>query len=116
MSKENEKLWHLKQSKTTALVAAEHEDPNVFACVIKFPNGRIMQMSSKPIKPEQNISADAYKHYSDKVVAYLLAKNDDESIRQTNWVSFMAAMQKLIIDWNQKRTKALEVLTAIKAM
>lgn len=77
--------------------------------LIFLPSGRtkvISWSSPKPITP----TIDAAKEYTAKVIEQLLAENSAQGQSDfdgTNWVSVVAAVQRILLDFNDKVTKAI---------
>lgn len=78
-------------------------DPNVFGFIIRLPSGRHKQVGMR-ISPNEVLAGDGYKHITTVLVDHLLHEADSsKDLNETNWVSVMACIQKLIIDWQAKR-------------
>jgi hypothetical protein len=75
-----------------------------FVCI--FPSGATKQVAWKSQAPIQDTLAAA-KQYTASLIEHLsrLALFDD--MERTNWASCVAAVQKIIQDWNEKRRKVL---------
>jgi hypothetical protein len=72
-------------------------DPFVGGFVARWPSGTTKQVAwrfDRPIYP----TLDAAKQYAAKLIETLSA--DDRE--RTNWASAVAAIQKIISDWNEK--------------
>lgn len=50
---------------------------------------------------------DAAKEFTSKVVQHLLNKQDRKNLDGTNWPSMTAAVQAMIVTWNEKLVKHL---------
>jgi hypothetical protein len=98
---------------STSLIALEGDETEVGGFAIFFPSGRtkfVNWRSLKPITP----TLDACKDYTAKVIDGLL--NGDEvamkDMEATNWVSVAAAVQRTILDFNTRVTKAINTRMA----
>ena len=86
---------------------ADSPDPDVAGFVVEFPSGTRKQVawrSKAPIVP----AIDAAKQYA----AQLLAARSSEpggmdDVDRTNWASVTAAVQRIILDWNDKTRERL---------
>jgi hypothetical protein len=78
------------------------DNPHVFAFMCVFPSGVRFTISS--VFPKIGVVDVAMAtDFTKRVVATLLEKRDDVSVRHTNWVSATAAIQRLLIEFNNKR-------------
>ena len=81
---------------------AESPDPDIAGFIVEFPSGTrksVAWRSKAPITP----ALDAAKEYA----AELLAARSSEpggldDVNRTNWASVTAAVQRIILDWNDK--------------
>ena len=86
---------------------ADSPDPEVAGFVVEFPSGTrksVAWRSPAPIVP----ALDAAKQYA----AELLATRSSEpggmdDVNRTNWASVTAAVQRIIMDWNDKTRERL---------
>jgi hypothetical protein len=101
----SEKILHPRHpgiGSSTALIAAEGDSPEDGGLFIFFPSGAtkgILWHSASPIRP----AIDAAKKYTAQVLEELLKANTPEALRDiqaTNWVSVIAAIHKIINDFN----------------
>lgn len=97
---------HPGRGKPTSLIAAEAVDdtPEVGGFFVFLPSGAtktIAWRSAQPITP----TLEAAREWTTKIVEALLKANTAESaadIDATNWVSVVAAVQRIILDWNDR--------------
>jgi hypothetical protein len=97
---------HPGRGKPTSLIAAEAVDgtPEVGGFFIFLPSGAtktIAWRSLQPISP----TLDAAKQYTAKIVESLMKANTAEAradVDATNWTSVVAAVQRIILDWNDR--------------
>lgn len=90
---------------------ADSPDPDVAGFVVEFPSGTrksVAWRSKAPITP----ALDAAKEYA----AELLAARSSEpggmdDVNRTNWASVTAAVQRIIMDWNDKTRARLYAYT-----
>ncbi len=88
----------------TSLVEAESADgdPEVGGFVIFFPSGHHMTVGWRSVRPIEP-AIDAAKKYAADIIDKLIRANSDEAqadMNRTNWVSVVAAIQKIVLDWN----------------
>lgn len=77
-------------------------NPNVFGFLAVFPSGTRFTIST--VFPEVGVVDVAMAtEFAKRMVATLRKKRDEASVRYTNWVSAAAAIQRLLIDFNNKR-------------
>lgn len=93
---------------STSLIRLEGDEVEVGGFLLFFPSGKTKQVawrSPKPITP----TLDAAKKYASEVVDSLLKEGGIEhpDIQRTNWVSVTAAVQRIILDFNDRVTKAI---------
>lgn len=87
---------------STSLIAAEGSAPEEGGFLIFFPSGHHLAVGwrqPQPITP----TLEAAKTFAAKVVEQLLKANSDAArsdIDRTNWKSVVAAIQRIILDWN----------------
>jgi hypothetical protein len=89
---------------STTIVAAEavNGEPEVGGVVFFLPSGKTKVLGwrqPRPIAPP----LDAAKEFTAKVVQQLLDEDSPESradVNGTNWTSVVAAVQRIILDWN----------------
>jgi hypothetical protein len=98
---------------STSLIELESDQPEVGGFAIFFPSGRtkfVHWRSLKPITP----TLDACKDYTAKVIDGLLKGDevDMKDMEATNWVSVAAAVQRIILDFNGRVTKAVNTRMA----
>lgn len=83
-------------------VESVDREPEVGGFVIFLPSGAMKTVhwrSAKPISP----TLEAAKDYTAKVVDSLLKQHQSrphEDIQKVNWTSVCAAVQRVILDWN----------------
>lgn len=79
-------------------------EPEIGGFIIFLPSGATKTVHwrcTKPITP----TLDAAKDYTAKIVDSLLRQHGaaaEDDIRCTNWTSVAAAIQRVILDWNDK--------------
>ncbi len=89
---------------STSLIAAESidGDAEVGGLVIFFPSGHhiaVAWRSAAPINP----TVEAAKKYAAEIIEKLVAANSSDAqsdIDRTNWVSVTAAIQRILLDFN----------------
>jgi hypothetical protein len=81
---------------------AESPDPDAAGFVVEFPSGTrksVAWRSKAPITP----TLEAAKSYAGELIA---ARGSEpggmDDIERTNWPSVVAAVQRIITDWNDK--------------
>jgi hypothetical protein len=75
-----------------------------FVCV--FPSGATKQVAWKSQAPIQDTLAAA-KQYTASLIDHLVKQGLNDDVGRTNWASCVAAIQKVISDWNEQRRKVL---------
>lgn len=88
---------------STSIIAVEamDGDPEIGGFLLFLPSGAtkiVTWRQAKPIEP----TLDAAKQYAGKLIETLYAARLDEDIKATNWVSVTAAIQRIILDWNDR--------------
>lgn len=87
----------------TSLIRVESDQPEVGGFMIHLPSGATKTVhwrTARPITP----TLDAAKEYTAKVVQRLIDEDTPESradIDGTNWTSVAAAVQRVILDFNE---------------
>lgn len=91
---------------TLTVVPMEAEGkPNVFAFLCVFPSGtRFTVAATFPAVGVVDIKMA--KEFAARVVQGCIERRDDASVRDTNWASATAAIQRLLIEFNNKRGAA----------
>lgn len=80
-------------------------DPRVFGFVVQFPSGTFKQCAFRQEGPVQD-TLETAKECAAMVIQSMLPEHIDD-IDRTNVPSLVAAIQKMILDWNEKRRTAL---------
>lgn len=86
---------------STNLQRLESDDPHVGGALVTFDNGTrktIRWQAKAPIVP----TLGAAKQYTIQLVQQLLDEQKEAAVRNTNWTSVTAAMQRIISDFNDK--------------
>lgn len=86
---------------TLTFIPMEEASRSVFAFVAIFPNGR--RVGIRATYPPGVVDVAHTKDFAEKLVEKLLMERDEAAVRNTNWASAMAAIQRLLIDFNTKR-------------
>lgn len=85
----------------TTVQRMESDSPYVAGALLTFPSGaaKIIQWASdKPLYPTK----DAAKEYCIAVLDQLMKEKLMDDAERTNWPSCVAAVQKVITDFNEK--------------
>lgn len=81
---------------------ADSPDPDVAGFVVEFPSGirkSVAWRSRAPIVP----TLDAAKAYAAELIAARSSEPGGlDDVERTNWASVTAAVQRIIMDWNDK--------------
>lgn len=94
--------------KTASLVPMYHPtDPKVFAFGVCFPGGLSLIIESR-IPTGTLLHSSVCRQYAERVITELQKRNRFDLIGSTNWPSFMAAVQRLSIDFNSNRADAMD--------
>lgn len=88
-----------------ALAEDEGGNPDVFGIIVFLPHGGA-KSAYQVIKDDEYIGPSLAKDFAIKLVEALLAENRNDDVRDINWSSVTAAIQKHMIDWNRKRRDA----------
>lgn len=92
---------HPGRGKPTSVIAAEADDAEVGGFYAFFPSGVTKVISWRQLQAITP-TLDAAKQFTIKVVEQLQRDGADADISGTNWASFVAAVQRVILDWNDK--------------
>lgn len=97
---------HPGRGSSTSLIAGEGESVEEGGFLIFFPSGttkKVAWRSASPITP----TIEAAKKYTAQVLDELLKAQAMHDVDRTNWVSVIAAIQKIISDFNDKLRAAI---------
>lgn len=83
--------------------------PNVFAFLCVFPTGTRFTVSA-PFPEHGVVDIAMAKDFATRVVQGCIDRRDDTSVRHTNWASATAAIQRLLIEFNNKRKASAPVV------
>ncbi len=81
-------------------------DSTVGGFVVEFPSGARKSVAWRSQAPIPD-TLTAAKTYAAQLVQHMLDKQLTDDLDRTNIPSLVAAIQKIISDWNDKRRKAL---------
>jgi len=81
-------------------------DPEVGGFVVEFPSCTRKSVAWRSQAPIQD-TLEAAKQYVVKLVQAMLDEQRIDDLERTNMPSLVAAVQKIISDWNSKRREAL---------
>jgi len=87
-------------------VESASNDSLVGGFVVEFPSGTRKSVVWRSEAPIQDTLAAA-KEYATKLVQAMLDEQRIDDLDRTNMPSLVAAIQKIISDWNSKRREAL---------
>lgn len=96
---------------STSLIRLESDELEVGGFIAFFPSGRHLNVTwqnARPIEP----TLDAAKQYAAKLIEELKARGLDSDIDRTNWASVTAAIQRVILDWNDRIKGAINIKMA----
>lgn len=88
------------------LEEASKRDLRVGGFVVRFDSGAtkvVHWISGAPITETR----DAAQEYTTQLVAHLMSRQLEDDVRDTNWVSMVAAIEKVIHDWNARLRESL---------
>lgn len=85
---------------STSLIAAEGDEPEKGGFFLFLPSGATKVISWHQVKPITP-TLDAAKQYAAKIIESLQRDGLADDIDRTNWASVTAAIQRVILDWNQ---------------
>jgi hypothetical protein len=94
-----------------AVIRAEADDVEQGGFYLFLPSGRTMTVGwhqPKPIQP----TLEAAKKYAADVIERLQRTGGEDDIRNTNWTSVTAAIQRCILDWNDKVKAKISIVMA----
>lgn len=86
---------------STTLMPAEGDTPEVGGFFLFLPSGKTVSLGwrqAKPIMP----TLDAAKDFVASCVDFLQKGGHENDLRDTNWTSVTAAVQRIILDWNDR--------------
>jgi hypothetical protein len=92
---------HPGRGKPASVIAAEADDAEVGGFYAFFPSGATKVVSWRQLQAITP-TLDAAKQFTVKVVEQLQRDQLNDDINGTNWASFVAAVQRVILDWNDK--------------
>lgn len=92
----------------TRLIRLEsvNNDAEIGAFAIEFPSGACKALSWKSQAPIPDALAAA-KQYAATALQTCLDEGRHDDAERTNWASVTAAIQRIVMDWNEARRKAL---------
>ena len=91
---------------STNLYRLEADDATIGAVAFKFPSGKCKSAQWRSTERIADTLALA-KDCTARVLAQLMEEGAEADIRETNWASCTAAVQKHIQDWNNLRPAIL---------
>lgn len=92
----------------TQLIRLEADDPAAGGFQITMPSGHAMRISwysNVPIYP----TLEAAKEYAAKTLQALLDSGRLDDAERTNWASVTAAIQRIIMDFNDVTSKRIHL-------
>lgn len=104
MSIKPEEIPERPMTLTIIPMAAADDNPNVFAFLCVFPTGTRFTVACA--FGEGIVDPKMAKDFAARICQGCIERRDDASVRDTNWASVAAMMQKLIVDFNNKRGAA----------
>lgn len=87
------------QQMPTSLQRMEADDATIGGFLMRFPSGKATVVQWKHGAPSLDSKADAQKLITG-VVDSLLKEGRQDDIDRTNWVSCVAAAQRIVSDWS----------------
>lgn len=85
-------------------------DSTVGGFVVAFPSGATKSVAWRSEAPIQD-TLEAAKEYAKALVQHMLEARLIDDLDRTNIPSLVAAIQKIVSDWNDKRREALHAPT-----
>lgn len=92
---------HPGRGEPTSVILAESDDPQVGGFLCFFPSGATKQVGWRQLQAITP-TLDAAKQFTIKVVEQLQKDGLHGDINGTNWASFVACVQRCILDFNDK--------------
>lgn len=86
-----------------------YQDPTVGGFVIEFPSGLTKEVIWQSAVPAPD-PLRAAKEFTTGVLDQLLQEGKADDANRTNWPSVVAAVQKIVLDFNAARLAALRAL------
>lgn len=86
---------------TTTLMPAEGDEPEVGGYFLFLPSGKTVSTAWRQPKPIQP-TLDAAKDFVASNVDFLQKGGFESDLRETNWTSVTAAVQRIILDFNSR--------------
>ena len=86
-------------------VESTDNDRTIGGFIVEFDSGVrkvVAWRQDAPISP----TLDAAKTFTSRLVEELLAQRHMDEVEFTNWASAVAAVEKIICDWNDRQTQA----------
>jgi hypothetical protein len=83
-----------------------NNDPTVGGFVVVFPSGATKAVSWRSEAPIQD-TLEAAKTYTKALVQHMVERQLTDDLDRTNIPSLVAAIQKIISDWNEKQRTRL---------
>jgi hypothetical protein len=85
------------------------QDPTIGGFIITFPSGLTKEVIWQSQVPAPN-ALTAAKEFTTGVLDQLLQEGRHDDANRTNWPSVVAAVQKMVLDFNAQRLAALRAL------
>jgi hypothetical protein len=93
---------------STSLICAEGDEAEVGGFFVFFPSGATKQMAWRQVQPIQP-TLEAAKTFTGKLIESLQSAGQWDDLNATNWVSVCAAVQRIILDWNDSLQRRINV-------
>lgn len=84
-------------------------DPKVGGFRITFPSGLVKEVIWKSTVPAPD-SLKAAKEFTAGLLQQLIEEGKNDDADRTNWPSLVAAIQRMVMDFNERRRAALRAL------
>jgi hypothetical protein len=94
----------------TQLRALTHDtDPKIGGFLATFPSGLKKEVIWRSTVPAPD-TLKAAKEFAAGLLAQLLEESKNDDANRTNWPSLTAAIQRFVLDFNERRRAALHAL------
>lgn len=92
---------------STSLIRLEADEPEVGGVLVFFPSGRTKVVHWRAVKAISPV-LEAAKQYTADLAGALMKEGAEVDLRETNWTSVAAAMQRVILDYNDRLHYAVQ--------
>lgn len=97
---------------TIVPMEAANSNPDVFGFLCVFPSG--VKFTVATVFPKGVVDPAMAKDFAIRIAQGCLERGDEKAATETNWASVTAMMQKLLVDFNNRRAgRSLDTPTLV---